>query len=130
MSPTRSRIVAPARSRTATSSSRVAIVASSEVEDELDLATSVLAPDVRLVDHLLDQEQAPPARRLLAGELRLDVRRLGRGELERAAVVDHLHAQAIGGAQDAYRDGAVGAVRAAVLHRVHRGLSDRGLQAL
>ena len=55
---------------------------------------------------------------------------LRRWQLAGVPAVGDLHAQPLGRVDHADRDGAVGAVLVAVLHRVHRRLGHRGLQAL
>src|SRR6476661_6327682 len=91
-SPTRSRIATPPLSRTDTSSSCTAIiVASSQVQDELERASAAFAGHDRLVDHLLDQEEPPAARRLLAGELGRQVGSLGRAQFGGTTEITDLH---------------------------------------
>src|SRR6185503_14077712 len=120
----------PSRWRTSACSSLAVIWASLQTQHELDGASASLARDSRLVNHLLDQEQTPAAGLLAAFELRLQIRLLRLGELAGVASVGDLHAQAIGRAEHANRDRQIGPVLVAVLHRVHRGLRDRGLQPL
>src|SRR3954453_22080324 len=85
----------PSRSWTLAAASRVAIVVSSQVEAELHGVMNLVAYDLHLVDHPLDQEQAPAARLLLAGQLRLQVGLLGVGNLLAAAVVGDPHPQQV-----------------------------------
>src|SRR5215207_7910281 len=101
MSPVRSITTAASRSRTAACSSCVAITASFQAQDELQRASAAFAGHARLVDHLLDQEQAPAARLLAALELGLDVRCLRLGRLGRVATVGDLYTQTVGAVEDA-----------------------------
>src|SRR5207248_9306548 len=57
-----------------------------ESHDQLDGLVVVIARDAQLVHHALDQEEAPAARRLLVGQLRLQVWPL-RGAYRRATVL-------------------------------------------
>src|SRR5215208_2799868 len=130
MSPVRSIRHAPSRLRTLAWSSLVVIWASLQAQGELDGVSARLARHARLVNHLLDQEQAPAARLLATLELRLKVRGLGFWQLAGVAAVGHLNEHALRGEQYADRYRPIGAVLVAVLHRVHRGLGNRRLQAL
>src|SRR3954454_8298325 len=128
-SPTRSITATPSRRRTA-GISLVAIVFSLQAQAELEGVVLPVARLARLVDHVLDQEEAPAARALQALELQLEVGdlvlELGRGPAE----VGDLHAHEAVAGEHADADGTVLAVARAVLHRVHRRLADRGLEAV
>src|SRR3954454_8228534 len=134
------RLTSPARSITATPSRRrtagislVAIVVSLQAQSELECVVLPVARLARLVDHVLDQEEAPAARALQPVELRLDVRDLGLGigpTHPAATEVGDLHAHEALAAEHAEAHGAVVAVARPVLHGVHRRLADRGLEAL
>src|SRR5580704_17032066 len=67
------------------------IVRSFQLHHELDGVVIAAAALAHLVNHLLDQEQAPSTWRLAALELCVDVRRRGIGDLAIAAVIDDLH---------------------------------------
>src|SRR5688572_9886969 len=73
MSPFSSITTAVPLRRTSASANSPGIGFSFQMEDELDRVVLVVGGDVHLVDHVLDQEQAPPARLLQACELRFDV---------------------------------------------------------
>src|SRR4051794_16015269 len=98
----------PSRSWTLAEASRVAIVVSSQVEAELHGVVNLVAYDLHLVDHPLDQEQAPAARLLVAGQLRLQVGGLSVGDALAAAAVGDAHAQEVVGVKDLDGDRDVG----------------------
>src|SRR2546425_7170734 len=70
----RSTIAVPSADRTLRRSPAVAIATSFETRDELDHPPRTVGAHVDVVDHVLDQEEAPPAWLLRAGELRLEIR--------------------------------------------------------
>src|SRR6266498_2291995 len=82
MSPARSRTATLAWYRTATASSLVAIgclrslsggAVTAQVHDEVDRVVRAVAGGAQLVDHVADQEQAPAAGGLPAGDLGVQV---------------------------------------------------------
>src|SRR5579863_8956713 len=92
MSPRNSIAVWPSRAwATASSVAWLLIASSFPVHDQLDRVAGAVRVLAQLVDHLLDEEQAPAARRLAAGELLLDVGHGRRRELAVAAVIDDAH---------------------------------------
>src|SRR5512139_2392228 len=121
-SPTRSITAAPSMRRTPVARSLVVMVASCvclagrvvEPHDELEDVRVLVTGLVRLVDHLLDQEQAPPSGALEPRQLGLEVGHLVVGVGASAAVVDDLDADLVRGGQDSHGDGLVGAVAVAV----------------
>src|SRR3954449_10416529 len=120
---------APCR-RTVASRSRVGITASSQAQRQLDGVVAVVAALARLVHHVLDEEQPPPAGALAALELRLEVRHLRAGHGPGAAEVRDLDAQAVALGDDPDGHRPVVAVAVGVLHRVHRRLAHGRAEAV
>src|ERR1700709_2700926 len=131
--------MSPARSMTATSPrflttvpavpavSLVVIVIASVVHAHHELEHVVVSVTglLGLVDHVLDQEQAPAAWTLQPRELRLDVRHLCLVVLAGPAEVLDLHADPVGLGEHPHRDRLVGAGVGGVLHRAQWGLARR-----
>src|SRR5206468_1279292 len=69
--------------------SPVAVLA--EADDELHRPPFAFGGDLERIDHLPHEEDAPPPRRLLARELRLEVGRLRLQQIALAPVIDHAH---------------------------------------
>src|SRR5258708_19779170 len=87
--------------RTVASSGLVAIVASFQVHNEFDGVSFLIHRHVHLVDHLLDQEQAPAARSLRPGQLGFQVWHVRlRDRLAPALVGDAHRYRPIGPAHD------------------------------
>src|SRR5437867_10005359 len=122
--------VMPSRRRTIARSTVSAIVPSSELHDQFDGVMPLVARDANVVDHVLDQEEAPTARLLQSRELCLEVwgRRLG--DIATAAEVRDAHDDLTVPGADLEADRQLGAGLIAVLDRVHRRFGDRGLESL
>src|SRR4051794_25994890 len=90
-----------------------------------------LARDVHRIHHVLDQEQTPAARLLLAGKLLLDVGGFGVGrDRTRQRPVGDAHDDRIGRRLDDDVDRNVALSLAAVLDRVHHTFADSRLEPL
>src|SRR2546423_13304628 len=90
----------------------------------------LVACDAYVVDHLLDQEKAPPTRLLQAGQLRLEIGRRCLGDIAAAAEVGDAHDDVTVVRADLEPYWQLGAPLVPVLDRVHRGLGDGGLEPL
>src|SRR5919202_5129775 len=106
------------------------MLVSFQVQDELDGVMGLVAGYMHFIHEVLDQEEAPSTRRLQPCQFGLDVRnqRL-RHRLIPAAVGDPYRDSRIRG-KDLDVDGEIRSVVVAVLHRIHRSLGNRGLEAL
>src|ERR671912_2018189 len=131
ISPRRSRTVALHTWRTLALRSLAGIVLSLQVYEQLDGVVVRVSRDAHIVNHVLDQEQAPAARRLLALQLGLKVRPLGvRVRWRAASPVDDAHQETF--LQEPYLDldRDFGVVPVAMFHGVHRRLGHGGLESL
>src|SRR5215216_3084651 len=125
-------MVPPRSWRTLASRCLAGIVLSVQVYDQLDGVMVRVSRDAYLVDHVLDQEQPPPPRRLHALQLGLQVWHLCgvRARWRAATPVDDAHQEAF--LQEPYLDldRDFGYVPVAVFHGVHRRLGHGGLESL
>ena len=86
-------------------------------------------PGLHAVGHVLDQEQAPAAGLLAAGQLSVDVRFLGPYIGFGPALIGNRYDDLVGERGDLHEHGNVGTSFVAVLDGVHRGLRDGGLES-
>src|SRR5215218_883958 len=131
ISPWRSSTTPPGFRRTLTSRWLAGIVLSFQVYDQLYGVVVRVSRDAQLVDHVLDQEQAPAPLRLHALQLGLQVRRLRvRARWRAASPVDDAHQEAF--LQEPYLDldRHFGIIPIAMFHGVLRRLGHSGLESL
>src|SRR5713101_3449223 len=122
--------VTPSRRRTTARSTVSAIGPSSEPHDELDGVVSLVARDANVVDHVLDEEEAPPAGLLQAGEFRLEIGGRRLGDVATAAEIGDAHDDVTIVRADLETDRQLGAALIPVLDRIHRRLGNSGLESL
>src|SRR5918998_618395 len=131
ISPRRSSTTPPGSWRTLASRWLACIVVSFQVYDQLDGVVVGVSRDAQLVDHVLDQEQAPAPRSLRARQLGLQVRNLRvRARWRTTTPVDDAHQETLLQAPYLDHDRDFGSVPVAVLHGVHRRLGHGGLEPL
>src|SRR3954465_3104059 len=115
MSPASTTVAAPPVTSTCTSSA-VVISVSFQVHHKPRGVVGLIPGHLQLVHHVPDQEEPPPARRLLARELRLEVG-LGRpAPRPRATLVGHVDPHRSRLADDADLDGKLCTKLVSVLH--------------
>src|SRR5579884_3902543 len=124
-------LMSPCRSRTATSgawrtsaSNWTAMRLSFQVHDQLDRVPGIVVRDIHLIHHVLDEEEAPAARTLQAGELGIQIGDLGVLGNVRLTLVGDANDEIIGRVQHLDGDRHVLLVMVAVLHGVHGRLGN------
>src|SRR4029450_1246085 len=130
ISPRRSITPVPSCSRISAPNSDAGIWRLLQMHDQLDGVVVLVNGGPELVDHVLDEEQAPAPRRLQPGQLGLDVGGLDLREGALAPLVGdaHLHVGPVGDHADLDRE--LGPVAVAVLDGVHGRLADGRLEPL
>src|SRR5690554_4537867 len=126
-SPRRSITGTPPTTRTLASSSLLLISLTFPMHHQFQAMVVLTICDVQLVNHFFHEEQAPPARRLLPGQLRIDVGR-GRADNRPAlAVIDDPHDDRVRPGVHPHKDRPLRPVPVAMLDGVQRPLGDRCL---
>src|SRR5919202_7105300 len=106
------------------------MLVSFQVQDELDGVMGLVAGYMHLIHEILDQEEAPSTRSLQSCQLGLDVRHHGLRDRLIATAVGYPYGDGRIRGKNLDVDREIGTIVVTVLHRVHRGLGNCGLESL